>query len=162
MKFCDNRTIVQLQGLLMKLSPESVHLFTRKVFKVYGQTTEVLDDSLSFYGSDIFTSWIQLEGTGVWTVLVTYSKELAAEIAHNMYKDDLDEITTDLVMDVAGEMTNILAGHLKVLMDPLAATSPPSVEENVEYEDLFPEANPVVELNLTCQGNPCKVVVIEG
>jgi len=146
----------------LKLSKERALLIAQKVVEAFVQPVEAVPGSPSFFGADIWSSWIRLDGARSWIVLVTYSAELAVQLAHSMYQDDLGAITTDMVMDATGEITNILAGQYKVLLDPQADLATPVVEENMEYEDLFPGPEPLFEINIASRGNLVKVVVLQN
>ncbi len=144
----------------MSLTRLNVFKSMYKVFGYFGLSVERSGDSHSFFGSDIWTSWIGISGSGKWVVLVTYSADLAVQIAGIMNKEDTGDITTDLVIDVLGEVNNIIAGQIKGFLDPLADISTPKVDENVECEDIFPDTEPMVELNFRCAEKLCKVVVL--
>jgi len=146
----------------MSLTRESVFEAAQGVLGSFGLSTEMLAESHSFFGSDIWTSWVQVTGTGQWVVLMTCSSDLVVKIAAAMFEMEQDEISDDLVVDAVGEMTNMISGQAKGLLDPAADMSTPSVKENEECEDIFPDAKALADVQLQCDGEVCKVMILEA
>ncbi len=146
----------------MLLIKDNVFEVAQNVMSSYSLPLELIDDPYSFFDSSIWTSWVRISGTSSWVVLMTCTAELAVQVAASMNSMEISEITDDIVIDAVGEINNIITGQLKGMLDPVADMSIPEISDGEDYEEIFPDAELLVDLNLRCSGETCKLVLFEG
>ena len=140
---------------------EEIFAGTKSVMDSFSFEVAHKEDAHAFFGMDIWTSYIEVTGTGAWVVVCEFPSDLAARVTEGIFCLSADEISGDLIIDALGEVSNMLAGNIKGLLDPVAQLSVPAVEENVESVDIFPEANCLTEVNCQLEELVFKVKLLQ-
>jgi chemotaxis protein CheX len=97
--------------------------------------------------------------TGSWHGHVVYaSSEVAAKKAAAAFLAmEVDEVSSEDVSDVLGELVNIVGGNVKAMLPPGCFLSLPQVVLAPESATRYPSAERVSALNGTWEGEPVSV-----
>ena len=107
------------------------------------------------------TSCVQVTGTWEGTVLLFCTFDLAARIAAIMFDVPAEELSSEEIEDVMGELGNMTAGNVKKLFSGPCQISLPAVVDGVDYRLLVPGTRDLCKILFECQGQPVLVTVLE-
>lgn len=99
---------------------------------------------------------IGLSGKAVGTVVLSLSREVALGAAGHMLAEEFNEINADVV-DVVGELTNMIAGNAKSKLEQFAMNiSLPNVVIGKNHTVAFPTGVTPIGIPFTCKwGGVC-------
>lgn len=105
------------------------------------------------------TGCVQVTGAWRGTVLVECSAEMATRAASILFCEaDPDEAA---IADTIGELANIIGGNVKGGLPEPSQLSMPSVTTGRHYQVAVPGSKPLGVLNLTCDEQSVRVIVLE-
>jgi len=109
-----------------------------------------------------FVCCVQITGDWNGAVTLRCPRELAVELASRMFGTEPAETGDSLLRDAVGELTNIVAGHVKCLSpDEENHVSMPAVAEGRPGILSIPGSRPVGDLWFSCSGAPMHLTVLE-
>ncbi len=103
---------------------------------------------------------VQITGEWQGTVTLYAPKDLGKKIAASMYALGESEIDDQMVQDVMGEITNMIAGNIKSLLPTPCSISLPSVAVT-DYDLHHPGSEPLTTVNFVCGTLPFLVVMLQ-
>lgn len=106
------------------------------------------------------TAFIQIAGTWEGAVVCISSTDLVRRAAGAMFGMQTDELTTELLFDALGELTNMVGGNLKALMPGPSYLCLPAVIEGSDYSVRVPSAMPMADASFVCQGELFTVKIL--
>ena len=106
------------------------------------------------------TAFIQIAGAWEGAVVCISSVELVRRAAGAMFAMKPEELSTDLLHDALGELTNMIGGNLKALLPGPSFLCLPAVVEGSDYSVCIPSAMPMVEAAFLSQGEPFTVKIL--
>ena len=107
------------------------------------------------------TGCVQISGTWAGAVTVKCPSAAAQAFAGVMFDCDPATLSTEEVCDALGELTNMMGGSIKGLVEGDATLGIPAVAEGVEYRLSIPRALAVVDVTLLNGDLPVEIVVHE-
>ena len=106
------------------------------------------------------TAFIQIAGAWEGAVVCISSTELVRRAASVMFRMKPEELSTDLLYDALGEMTNMVGGNLKALLPGPSFLCLPAVIEGSDYNVCVPSAMPMTETSFMCGSEPFSVKIL--
>lgn len=103
---------------------------------------------------------VQITGEWQGTVTLYAPKDLGKKIAASMYAMEEPEIDDQMIQDVMGEITNMIAGNIKSLLPTPCSISLPSVAVT-DYDLHHPGSKPLTAVNFQCGDFPFLVVMLQ-
>lgn len=103
---------------------------------------------------------VQITGEWQGTVTLYAPKALGRKIAASMYAMEESDIDDQMVQDVMGEITNMIAGNIKSLLPTPCSISLPSVAVT-DYDLHHPGSEPLTTVNFKCDEHPFLVVMLQ-
>ncbi len=103
---------------------------------------------------------VQITGEWQGTVTLYAPKDLGKKIAASMYALEESEIDEQMVQDVMGEITNMIAGNIKSLLPTPCSISLPSVAVT-DYDLHHPGSEPITAVNFVCDTLPFLVNMLQ-
>ena len=107
------------------------------------------------------TSCVQITGTFEGTVMVCCTHRLAAEMAAIMFDIGEDELTDQEIEDATGEIGNMVAGNIKLLLPGPSDISLPAVVDGIDYRLLVPGSKVCGKILVECKGEPVLVTLLQ-
>ena len=117
---------------------------------------------LQLKGRRSLTGCVQLAGAWEGTVFLFCSLDLAGELAAVMFGAKPGTLANGDVEDAWGELTNMIAGNLKVLLPRPCQLSLPAVVQGLDYQVVVPGTTMYAQALLECRGEPVTVTLLEG
>ncbi len=108
------------------------------------------------------TGCISISGEWNGAVFVTVPMALAQKVAAAMFAMDEDALTGAEVQDAVGELSNMVGGAAKSMIDGASAISLPSVTEGMKYRVSIPGAKEVAHCQMQSHGSLLTVTVVQG
>jgi chemotaxis protein CheX len=125
-----------------------------------GLTIERSDDrSLPEQGGGL-CACVQIVGSWEGSVLLRCDSALARHLAASALKEDPQQLTAADVQDALGELANILAGNIKMLLPRPSRLSLPVVVDGASYELSAPGTHPILEMAFLSEGQPVEVRIL--
>ena len=97
---------------------------------------------------------------GVVSVHVPF--ELGEEIAAIMFEDEIDFINTEDLEDAMGEITNIISGSFKSMLEGICHLGLPIVTRGTDYTVRFPGGTTKVDVGFECDDYCFHVSLIQA
>jgi chemotaxis protein CheX len=113
-------------------------------------------------GRRTLTGCVQLAGAWEGTVFLYCSASLAGELAAVMFGATPGTLGNGDIEDAWGELTNMIAGNLKVLLPRPCQLSLPAVVQGLDYQVVVPGTTVYAQAFLECRGEPVLVTLLEG
>jgi chemotaxis protein CheX len=111
--------------------------------------------------SRFVTSCIQLTGAWEGSVLLHTTRKLARQMAAVMFDMDADQLGEEDIDDTMGELGNITAGNLKLILPKTCQLSLPTVVDGCDYRLEVPGSVVTTKLLLRCCDEPLIVSLLE-
>jgi len=111
-------------------------------------------------GEDILAGCVHISGEWQGVVALDCPLELAKKAASIMFQMNEDEVTSDLVQDALGELTNMTGGNLKSLLPEPCFLSLPAVTMT-QHGLRIPGSELVTSVTFQCWGYKFKVSVLK-
>lgn len=111
-------------------------------------------------GGDSLVGVVQITGDWVGAVTVQVPWTLAVRLAAAMFAASDSVPTRDDQVDALGEITNMIGGSLKGIVDGCCHLSLPAVIAGSGYELCMPGGRTVHRVDFECDGEPFVVSVI--
>ncbi len=108
------------------------------------------------------TGYVHVTGEWVGTMALSCPKGLARLAASTLLGIDRQEVSDDDMLDTVGELTNMVAGNLKGLIEGSCQISVPEVTQGLGRQ-LFPPGSLLLErVTFESGGQPFEVMLVEG
>jgi chemotaxis protein CheX len=107
------------------------------------------------------TSCVQLTGGWEGSVLIYTTRQLARQMAAIMFDMEPDQISNDDIDDTMGELGNITAGNLKLILPRSCALSLPTVVDGCDYRMEVLGSTVRTKLLLSCCDEPLMISLLE-
>jgi chemotaxis protein CheX len=107
------------------------------------------------------TSCIQVTGTFEGTVLVCCSHRLAEKMAAIMFDVGEVELSNEEIEDATGELGNMVAGNIKLMLPEPSEISLPAVINGLDYRLIVPKSKECGKIVFECQGEPILVSLLQ-
>jgi chemotaxis protein CheX len=107
------------------------------------------------------TACVQLTGAWEGSVLVYTTRQLARQMAAIMFDMEADQLSEDDIDDAMGELGNITAGNLKLILPKVCELSLPTVVDGCDYRLEVPGSKVRTKLLLSCCEQPLTVSLLE-
>jgi chemotaxis protein CheX len=150
----------------MKPIDDAIYEITQNVWEsILGQQiTRIAGGDLlpQVTGRRTLTGCVQLAGAWEGTVFLFCSADLASELASIMFGAQPGTLGNGDVEDAWGELTNMIAGNLKVLLPRPCQLSLPAVVQGLDYQVVVPGTTLYAQAKLECRGEPVVVTLLEG
>jgi chemotaxis protein CheX len=111
--------------------------------------------------SSTLTGSIHISGTWNGLVSLTCSAEAATRATASMLATPPGEVDPSDVLDVVGELVNIVGGNIKGLLPPPSDLSLPSVTDGSLHVDTRAGAELLVDVHLSWMDEPINVAIWE-
>ena len=111
-------------------------------------------------GEDILAACVHISGEWQGVVALDCPQELAKKAASIMFQMSEDEVTSDLVQDALGELTNMTGGNLKSLLPEPCFLSLPAVTMT-QHGLRIPGSELITSVTFKCWGYKFKVSVLK-
>jgi chemotaxis protein CheX len=108
------------------------------------------------------TGCVQLAGAWEGSVFLYCSAALAGEVAATMFGTSPETLRSGDVEDALGELTNMVAGNLKIVLPRPCQLSLPAVVEGIDYRVIVPETKISAQVLFESNSKPLLVTVLEG
>jgi chemotaxis protein CheX len=113
-------------------------------------------------GEKSLTGCVQLAGAWEGSVFLYCTAALAGEIAATMFGTTLEGLRNGDTEDALGELTNMVAGNLKIVLPRPCQPSPPAVVEGIDYRVIVPGTKISGQVLFESNSQPFLVTVLEG
>jgi len=121
-----------------------------------------LDDDVEIlHGVKSLIGCIQI--TGAWEGAVTLfcPEPLARKATSAMFEMSEEEVGDEEIQDALGELTNMTAGNIKILLPEGCTLSMPSVAEGTDYKLTVPGGKILIQTGFKHTNDPFLVTVIQ-
>lgn len=108
------------------------------------------------------TGCVQLAGAWEGSVFLYCSEALAGEVAATMFGTSPETLRNGDVEDALGELTNMVAGNLKIVLPRPCQLSLPAVVEGIDYRVIVPGTKIAAQVLFESNSKPLLVTVLEG
>ena len=108
------------------------------------------------------TGCVQLAGAWEGSVFLYCSASLAGEVAATMFGASPETLRAGDVEDALGELTNMVAGNLKIVLPRPCQLSLPAVVEGIDYRVIVPGTKIAAQVLFESNAKPLLVTVLEG
>ena len=108
------------------------------------------------------TGCVQLAGAWEGSVFLYCSAALAGEVAATMFGTSPETLRSGDVEDALGELTNMVAGNLKIVLPRPCQLSLPAVVEGIDYRVIVPGTKISAQVLFESNSKPLLVTVLEG
>ncbi len=113
-------------------------------------------------GEKSFTGCVQLAGAWEGSVFLYCTAALAGEVAATMFGTTAEGLRNGDVEDALGELTNMVAGNLKIVLPRPCQLSLPAVVEGIDYRVIVPGTKIAGQVLFESGSQPFLVTVLEG
>lgn len=146
----------------MEIGQNQIHEVVRSIWEsVLSQEIEPSPTPVIPRGTGGYiTAFIQIAGAWEGAVVCISSLELVRKSAAVMFAMKPEELSTELLYDALGELTNMVGGNLKALMPGPSFLCLPAVIEGSDYSVCVPSAMPMNESSFTCDGEPFTIKIL--
>lgn len=107
------------------------------------------------------TGIVAIDGAWHRAIIARFPRTLASRLTMQLLRSENQPDEAD-VMDAIGELTNIMAGNVKVFFAGPTTLSLPVVTLGSDYEFDIVGSTVMVSRNFTCGGEVLSVTVVEG
>ena len=114
----------------------------------------------SMAGESVLAGCVHISGEWEGAVVLDCPLELAKKATAIMFKLSEEELTSDLVQDALGELTNMTGGNLKSLLPEPCYLSLPTVSMT-EYGFKIPGSELLTMVTFKCWGYKFKVSILK-
>ena len=111
-------------------------------------------------GESILVGCVHISGEWEGAVTLDCPAELARKVATIMFQLTEDELSSDLIQDALGELTNMTGGNLKSLLPEPCYLSLPAVSMT-EHRLKIPGSELITKVSFKCWGFKFKVSVLK-
>ncbi|MBT5549088.1 MAG: chemotaxis protein CheX [Nitrospina sp.] len=111
-------------------------------------------------GESILAGCVHISGEWEGVIALDCPIELAKKVASIMFKVTDDEVTSDLVQDALGELTNMTGGNIKSLLPEPCFLSLPTVTMT-QHGLRIPGSKLETSVNFQCWGYKFKVSILK-
>ncbi|MBC8286798.1 MAG: chemotaxis protein CheX [Nitrospinae bacterium] len=111
-------------------------------------------------GESILAGCVHISGEWEGTIALDCPAELAKKITSIMFKLTEDELSSDLIQDALGELTNMTGGNIKSLLPEPCYLSLPAVTMT-EYGLKIPGSELITTVTFKCWGYKFKVSILK-
>ena len=108
------------------------------------------------------TGCVQLAGAWEGSVFLYCTATLAGEVAATMFGTNPDTLRNGDVEDALGELTNMVAGNLKIVLPRPCQLALPAVGEGIDYRIIVPGTKIAGQVLFESNSHPLLVTVLEG
>ena len=108
------------------------------------------------------TGCVQLAGAWEGSVFLYCTATLAGEVAATMFGSSPGTLRNGDVEDALGELTNMVAGNLKIVLPRPCQLSLPAVVEGIDYRVIVPGTKIAGQVLFESNSQPLLVTVLEG
>ncbi|HVN75155.1 MAG TPA: chemotaxis protein CheX [Thermoanaerobaculaceae bacterium] len=108
------------------------------------------------------TGCVQLAGAWEGSVFLYCTAALAGEVAATMFGTTTASLRNGDVEDALGELTNMVAGNLKIVLPRPCQLSLPAVVEGIDYRVIVPGTKIAGQVLFESSSQPLLVTVLEG
>lgn len=113
-------------------------------------------------GQKSLTGCVQLAGAWEGSVFLYTTAALAGEVAATMFGTTPESLHNGDVDDALGELTNMVAGNLKVVLPRPCQLSLPAVVEGIDYRVIVPGTRIAGQVLFESKSQPLLVTLLEG
>lgn len=127
--------------------------------------TEVLANPAAMVlarGEPYITASIQITGAWRGVVSVHVPMDLGEEIAAIMFEDDAGFVSGEDLEDAMGEITNIISGSFKSMLEGMCHLGLPIVTRGTDYSVRFPGATIKIDVGFECDEHCFHVSLIQA
>ncbi|HWC36468.1 MAG TPA: chemotaxis protein CheX [Mycobacteriales bacterium] len=107
------------------------------------------------------TGCVHISGTWQGSVMLSGSQALAAQAAAGMFGTPVDELADAEVSDAFGELTNMVGGNVKGMLEGFNALSIPVVTSGADFSVRVPGEVVIAEALLTIGSEQLKVTALQ-
>jgi chemotaxis protein CheX len=108
------------------------------------------------------TGCVQLAGAWEGCVFLYCTSALAGEVAATMFGTNAEGLRNGDIEDALGELTNMVAGNLKIVLPRPCQLSLPAVVEGIDYRVIVPGTKIAGQVLFESNAQPFLVTVLEG
>lgn len=104
----------------------------------------------------------QVQVTGGWqgAIVLQCSQTLARRAAARMFQCPIEEIADNDIVDVVGELANMIGGNLKALLPGPSQLSTPEIKTQEPGHPYVPTGSVVTQVTLGCEEALFRVMVL--
>ncbi len=113
-------------------------------------------------GERSLTGCVQLAGAWEGSVFLYTTAQLAAEVAATMFGTTRESLRNGDVEDALGELTNMVAGNLKIVLPRPCQLSLPAVVDGIDYRVIVPGTKIAGQVLFESMSQPLLVTLLEG
>ena len=152
------------QVVMTQILEEKITYVVQNAFSTVLET-EVLSNPAAMVlarGEPYITASIQITGAWKGVVSVHVPFDLGEEIAAIMFEDEIDFINTEDLEDAMGEITNIISGSFKPMLEGICHLGLPIVTRGTDYTVRFPGGTTKVDVGFECDDYCFHVSLIQA
>jgi chemotaxis protein CheX len=117
-------------------------------------------DSLPVAGESRFIGTVHISGSWHGSVVVECPETFGRIVAAAMFGSAPDEVADDELVDVVGELANMIGGNVKALLDGESQLSLPTVVRGSDFRVVVPGTHLARSLAYECHGHVFEMRVL--
>jgi chemotaxis protein CheX len=110
-------------------------------------------DTLPVPGEARFIGTVHITGAWSGSVVVECPEQFGRIVAASMFCSEPDDVTDDELVDVIGELANMIGGNVKALLDGDSLLSLPTVVRGSDFRVIVPGTHLARSLSFECEGH---------
>ena len=112
-------------------------------------------------GEELHCGHVKIIGAWMGALVIEAPAGLLRLAASRMLARPLSQVTQSDLQDTVGELTNIVAGNIKIDFPGACRLAFPHVSERSDYASTLPGSHLFCEVYLSCEGFPVHVALFE-
>ena len=108
------------------------------------------------------TSWVQISGGWTGAVVLSLGVDVARIAAGLMLDAEPGDVAEDDLIDVVGELANMIGGNVKALVPEPSQLGLPNVVEGKSYSMHLPGSQEVSRVGFEWRGAPVVVLIMQS
>ena len=117
-------------------------------------------DTLPKPGDARYIGTVHITGSWSGSVVVECPEGLSRIVAATMFESEHDAMAEDELVDVIGELANMLGGNVKALLEGESLLSLPTVVRGSDFRVIVPGTHLARSLAYVCQGHVFELRVL--
>jgi chemotaxis protein CheX len=110
-------------------------------------------DTLPRAGEARFIGTVHITGPWSGSVVVECPEQFGRIVAAAMFGSEPDDVTDDELVDVIGELANMIGGNVKALLEGDSSLSLPTVVRGSDFRVIVPGTHLARSLSFECEGH---------
>jgi chemotaxis protein CheX len=117
-------------------------------------------DTLPSPGDARYIGTVHITGSWSGSVVVECPEAFGRIVAATMFESEPDAVAEDELVDVVGELANMLGGNVKALLEGESMLSLPTVVRGSDFRVMVPGTHLARSLGYECQGHVFELRVL--